>query len=161
MVDRSTAPLEMFGEPDDTECPHGIPTGMGVECWECRYDQLKIDYDALEQECGELAERLQKLAAEIAEPSIKELDTLHRIRKAVGDTGKMMQDELVDKIQEIVSENATLRKRLEPIDSHELALEAASLNCDKEKEPERYFNRIMGIDTFVALLKNEMELKEG
>ena len=113
MVDRSTAPLEMFGEPDDTECPHGIPTGMGVECWECRYDQLKIDYDALEQECGELAERVQELAAEIAEPSIKELDTLHRIRKAVGDTGKMMQDELVDKIQEIVSENATLRKRLD------------------------------------------------
>ena len=66
MVDRSTAPLEMFGEPDDTECPHGIPTGMGVECWECRYDQLKIDYDALEQECGELAERAQELADKIA-----------------------------------------------------------------------------------------------
>ena len=66
MVDRSTAPLEMLGEPDDTECPHGIPTGMGVECWECRYDQLKIDYDALEQECGELAERAQELADKIA-----------------------------------------------------------------------------------------------
>ena len=62
---------------------------------------------------------------------------------------------------ELKAENVTLRKRLEPIDSHELALEAASLNCDKEKEPERYFNRIMGIDTFVALLKNEMEQKEG
>lgn len=117
MVDRSTAPLEMFGEPDDTECPHGIPTGMGVECWECRYDQLEIDYDALEQECGELAERLQQLAAEIAEPSIKELDVLYRIRKAIGDDGKMMQDELVDKIQEIVAENALLGKRLEPIEA--------------------------------------------
>jgi len=137
MVDRSTAPLEMFGEPDDTECLHGIPTGMGVECWECRYDQLKIDYDALEQECGELAERLQKLAAEIAAPSIKDLDTLYRIRKAIGDNGKMMHDELVDKIKEIVADNALLRKRLEVIKDDYLA-DKIAVDCHDKYHDDRW-----------------------
>lgn len=149
MIDRSTAPLEMFGEPDDTECPHGIPTGMGVECWECRYDQLKIDYDALEQECGELAERVQELAAEIAAPSIKDLDTLYRIRKAIGDNGKMMHDELVDKIKEIVADNALLRKRLEPI-------EAA------HREYKEYpSSAIVKRDAYDKAINQCMELKEG
>jgi len=53
------------------------------------------DYAALEQ-------RVRELAAEIAEPSIKELDVLCRIRKAIGDNGKMMQDELVSHIEGLV-----------------------------------------------------------
>ena len=55
-----------------------------------------------EKDLISLEQRVRELAAEIAEPSIKELDVLYRIRQAVGDNGKMMQDELVSHIEGLV-----------------------------------------------------------
>jgi hypothetical protein len=66
VIDRSTIPLEMLGEPDDTECPHGIPTGMGIECWECRYEELNKDHIALEDDYAALEQELRDLKAEYA-----------------------------------------------------------------------------------------------
>ena len=43
--ERSTVPQETLGE-DCGECIHGIPSG--IICWECEYDYLRRDYDALE-----------------------------------------------------------------------------------------------------------------
>jgi len=147
MIDRSTAPLEMFGEPDDTECPHGIPTGMGVECWECRYDQLKIDYDALERERDELqakvieqddklckAEKRLEVACHVKADDkvgfdfavLDKIDSLEQERDKVRNIVKFLEERLrhyykvmekrYNRIEDLESENALLRKRMEPIE---------------------------------------------
>lgn len=78
---------------------------LEIACHVKADDKVGFDFaildkmDALERERDELTERVRELAAEIAEPTIKELDILYRIRKAIGDNGKMMQDELVDHIE--------------------------------------------------------------
>ena len=60
--DKSTAPPEMFGEPDDEECPHGVPVGLGYECWECRYEHLERQYITLEDEALDLEGQADRLA---------------------------------------------------------------------------------------------------
>jgi hypothetical protein len=110
------------------------------------------EYAALEQ-------RVRELAAEIAEPSIKELDVLYRIRQAVGDNGKMMQDELVDhiaglskKVRELEAELAGANKdieRLEPIE--------AAYNTYKEYPTSAIVKR----DAYNKAINQCMEIGEG
>lgn len=66
MIDRSIGPHEIWGEPDDFECIHGIPPGQGVECWQCRYDSLFDDY-TYELEAAEDAEYRADTLAVIAD----------------------------------------------------------------------------------------------
>jgi len=81
--ERSTAPPELFGEPDNEECPHGVPVGMGYECWECRYEKLFDDY-TIELEAAvdaeDRADRLAVVADALAE-EIKAIDALDNERE--------------------------------------------------------------------------------
>ena len=138
MVDRSTMPLEMLGEPDDAECPHGIPTGMGVECWECRYEQLnhdhvtlEDDYAILEQRCRELEELCNKAVEDVVTKAkrCRELEnTLIQYNSFLEAIENFLQEEtipsdfmmsfasvrdVVDRITWLQAENEKLRKRLE------------------------------------------------
>ena len=82
------------------------------------------DYAALEQ-------RVKELAAEIAEPSIKELDVIYRIRKAIGDNGKMMQDELVSHIEGLVGRVKELTNQLR--DATKMIDELTAENAELKK----------------------------
>lgn len=80
---------------------------------------------------------------------IEQLDCLRRIRDAVGDNGKMMQDELVDHIADLSKMVETLRKRMEPIES-------------AHREYKNYpSSAIVKRDAYDKAISKCMELKEG
>lgn len=117
VIDRSTIPLEMLGEPDDTECPHGIPTGMGIECWECRYEELNKDHIALENDYAALEQRCRELEEDRNGWKNDQLqmqdisDGLFESNNALG----ALLKEAKAKNAELEAENAALKKMVEPM----------------------------------------------
>ena len=88
-----------------------------------------------------LEQRVRELAAEIAEPSIKELDVLYRIRQAVGDNGKMMQDDLVNhiaglskKVRELEADLADANKDIDTATESVKVLMEANDELEAEKK---------------------------